>query len=635
MQAINATASGNTTAASANVTIASPVSAAAAPPMFAPATGPDTLTLALSETRRDVDAQFLATLDGVAIGGGVITAAHGASPSQVVSFVGNWGAGVHRLGVSIVNPAGNTSSAQALFVDAAAYDGTAITPATQVDGYNPTASFTVGSVANTIVLHMSEDAYLGDAQFIVSVDGSQVGGIRTVTALHGLGQSEAFTLAGQFNAGSHAVAVTFLNDAWGGPGAGLDRNLYVDSIDVNGTANPYVQANLYSSSTATLAVSGQAAAAGAPPSLSLTPLTPANPLTIFVPTTKVADTLVLYMSEDAYQGDAQFTVSVDGTQIGGVRSVTALHGQGRSEAFRLTGSFGAGSHTVAVNYLNDAYGGPGLDRNLYVDAASFNGVANLAAKSALYGAGIASLSVAGPAAAAATAADVISVVVSEDAYAGNAQFTISVDGAQIGGLYTATALHGQGQTQPVVITGNFGAGAHTVGVTFTNDAYGGNATLDRNLYVQSVSMDGNVSATAPASLYGNSTANFAVQGATSPVMATVDDTLVLHLSEDMFQGDAQFVVTVDGQSQGAAQSVTALHEQGQSQAFTFTGAFGVGPHDVAVSFINDAWGGPGAGLDRNLYVNSVDLNGTHYASATAALYGNGTEHLQIALTAGA
>jgi len=106
------------------------------------------------------------------------------------------------------------------------------------------------------------------------------------------------------------------------------------------------------------------------------------------------------------------------------------------------------------------------------------------------------------------------------------------------------------------------------------------------------------------------------------------DTLVLHLSEDAWMGNAQFIASVDGQQLGAAQSVTALHSLGQTADFTFTGQFGAGPHDLAVTFLNDAWAGTPS-TDRNLYVNSIDLDGTHIGSATAALYMSGTVHLQI------
>ncbi len=86
------------------------------------------------------------------------------------------------------------------------------------------------------------------------------------------------------------------------------------------------------------------------------------------------DSLVLQVSEDAYNGDAQFTVSIDGTQVGGTQTATASHAAGADQTFTVEGSFGVNQHTVGVNFLNDAYGGtPQTDRNLYVDAASYDG----------------------------------------------------------------------------------------------------------------------------------------------------------------------------------------------------------------------------------------------------------------------
>jgi hypothetical protein len=52
-------------------------------------------------------------------------------------------------------------------------------------------------------------------------------------------------------------------------------------------------------------------------------------------------------------------------------------------------------------------------------------------------------------------------------------------------------LHAAGQTQTFNVLGNFGAGTHTVSVNFTNDAYGGTPTTDRNLYVAGATIDGN------------------------------------------------------------------------------------------------------------------------------------------------
>lgn len=91
------------------------------------------------------------------------------------------------------------------------------------------------------------------------------------------------------------------------------------------------------------------------------------------------DKLVLQISQDAYRGNAQYTVSVDGHQIGGNLRAQAAHTVGSSaqdDQVTVQGSFGAGPHTVTVYFLNDDYGGSAnLDLNLYVDGVSYNGTA--------------------------------------------------------------------------------------------------------------------------------------------------------------------------------------------------------------------------------------------------------------------
>jgi predicted Zn-dependent protease len=126
------------------------------------------------------------------------------------------------------------------------------------------------------------------------------------------------------------------------------------------------------------------------------------------------------------------------------------------------------------------------------------------------------------------------------------------------------------------------------------------------------------------SLYG------APAPSSAPVLAASSqpDTLVLSLSEDAWQGDAHFSASLDGQFLAAAQTVTASHGAGNTEQFTFQGNFGAGLHDLAVSFLNDAWGGT-TQTDRNLYVDGVTYDGTQLAQGTAALYTNGTAHFAV------
>jgi hypothetical protein len=217
----------------------------------------------------------------------------------------------------------------------------------------------------------------------------------------------------------------------------------------------------------------------------------------------------------------------------------------------------------------------------------------------------------------AAASNTLVLNLSEDAYLGDAMFTLTVDGVQQGPAESVTALHSDGQDQTFSYT--LGAGAHSVQVSFINDAYGGSASLDRNLYIDSVTYDGASVPGVASELYTTSSESFAVgTAAPPPAPPADDDTLVLNLSQDAYKGDAKFIAYVDGKALGPAQLVGTLHSAGDSEAFTFYGNFGAGPHTVEVDFINDAYGGSPI-LDRNLYVNSIEYDGTLYANDKATI----------------
>ena len=214
----------------------------------------------------------------------------------------------------------------------------------------PASLPTIGSGPNVLALNLSEDAFKGDAQFTVSVDGTQIGGRMTVTASHSASKTQLLDIDGTFAAGTHTVAVDFLNDLYS-PGVG-DRNLYVNSSSLNGTAIPGGSLSLYSAGTQTMSF-----------------LSPASAISTIG---TGLDVVALNLSEDAFKGDAQFTVRIDGTQIGGTMTVTASHSAGQTQVLDIDGTFGAGKHTVAIDFLNDLYS-PGIgDRNLYLNSSSFD-----------------------------------------------------------------------------------------------------------------------------------------------------------------------------------------------------------------------------------------------------------------------
>jgi endoglucanase len=229
----------------------------------------------------------------------------------------------------------------------------------------------------------------------------------------------------------------------------------------------------------------------------------------------------------------------------------------------------------------------------------------------------------------------LSVFLSEDAFQGDAQFTLDVDGVQILGPTSVVVKHGDG-FQTFTFTGDMPDSPHSVDIHFINDAYGGSSGEDRNLYVGGIqfdqfSMQGNEASDNAAGGHQADDPNAAVMhidGTTSFADVAVNGTpgqlppdsvaMTLHLSEDAYQGDAQFTVDVDGQQVIGPTSVEVAHNSGGNQDFTaFLQQFGQGAHTISINFINDAYGGS-SNADRNLYVESIDINGVNFAGNTAA-----------------
>ncbi|MBD0271589.1 MAG: family 16 glycosylhydrolase, partial [Acetobacteraceae bacterium] len=235
------------------------------------------------------------------------------------------------------------------------------------------ASLSAGAGSDALVLKISQDAYQGSAQYTVKVDGQQVGETFTASAWRSAGQSDTLTLKGDWGPGEHKVEVEFLNDAWGGTAA-TDRNLYVDGAAYNGKALAGAAADLMSAGSASFGFTEDAPPPAHPPKSLAAGAGP--------------DSLVLDISQDHYQGDAQYTVSVDGRQVGDTFTASALRSDGEHDTLTLRGDWGAGEHRVEVEFLNDAWGGTAAtDRNLFVEGATYNGEAVEGAAKAFMGAG--------------------------------------------------------------------------------------------------------------------------------------------------------------------------------------------------------------------------------------------------------
>ena len=216
------------------------------------------------------------------------------------------------------------------------------------------------------------------------------------------------------------------------------------------------------------------------------------------------DTLIVAIAEDAWNGDAQYTISVDGHLVGGTRVATASHAAGASENVSLAGNWGAGAHTIGIAFINDAYGGTSAtDRNLYVNSVTYDGKAASGAPATLLSNGAVNFTTA-----AAGPTTTINLHLAEDAWNGDAQYSLTLDGKAFGPNGTVTASNAQGQSQAVALQAAVAAGTHDLGVTFLNDSYGGTPTTDRNLYVKGFDVNGTPVPGAAATLLSNGTVHF-------------------------------------------------------------------------------------------------------------------------------
>ena len=359
-----------------------------------------------------------------------------------------------------------------------------------------------------------------------------------------------------------------------------------------------------------------------------------------------ANTLVLEISQDAYAGSAQYSVAVDGVQVGASFTAQARQQDAAHDTLTLRGSWGAGPHTVTVNFLNDAWGGTAdSDRNLHVNGLRYDGVV-VAGKADLLSSGPVDFAFTalpasptpgpGPTPHATpvtlsigTGTDAVVLKISQDAGKGSAQYTVAVDGVQLGGVQVAQAWHSDALSDTMILRGNWGAGPHAVTVNFLNDAWTGTAASDRNLYVDGVSYNGLLQTGGVAALMsaGPVGFNFNDTGAPQPrdiSLGRPADLLVMRISQDAFQGDAQYLIRLDGVQQGGVQTATAWHSSGQSDVVTLVGDWNAGPHRLEVQFLNDLYGGNQA-TDRNLYVDGISHNGVTLPHGIANLYAAGVQ----------
>jgi hypothetical protein len=306
-------------------------------------------------------------------------------------------------------------------------------------------------------------------------------------------------------------------------------------------------------------------------------------------------------------------VAVDGQQVGGTLTTTAIVGQGQAQEFDVHGNWGSGTHSVAVTFTNDYVGGyyPGTqlgldteDRDLYVMGASLDGGAQAAGtpwEQASDGTQTFSVtagsdpSATGPGAAIAnTSAALTATATTSTGPSANDTVVTAGSGSTItdnaGNVFTITS-----NDQMAINGGVITSTANVAELAFVNGGVWQENSAG-NWWTESGQADPNGEGSAVSPLSGTASA-----GSSEPDSLTIN-------AAGLIVGDVQpqFIVSVDGNQVGGVNTVTASESAG-GQTFSFSGDFGAGQHSIGIDFLNGASAGSSGGSD--LFINAITLDG--------------------------
>ena len=210
------------------------------------------------------------------------------------------------------------------------------------------------------------------------------------------------------------------------------------------------------------------------------------------------------MAEDAYQGNAQFALAINGIQIRRTQEVTAFNGKA-TQACRQSTHPGAKALTLSQLHQLCLWRFRHDGSQPYINSASFDDnqiamspIAQLSNGTAI----VTTPAVPDP--------GILTLYMAEDAYQGNAQFTLAINGTQIGAAQSVAAINGKA-TQAFSFADTLTA-TQDIAVSFTNDLAPSSTPGDRNLYVVGAEFNGVALSPAvwTAKMLSNGTSHFSL-----------------------------------------------------------------------------------------------------------------------------
>jgi hypothetical protein len=225
--------------------------------------------------------------------------------------------------------------------------------------------------------------------------------------------------------------------------------------------------------------------------------------------------------------------------------------------------------------------------------------------------------------------DTVVITLSQDWYLESARYQVRIDGKNVGDLQEASAFRSAGQVDTLLVHGNFSDGPANISIRFANDRLDGYGR-DRNLYIESATFRGETLAIGPSqallSTADIATIRFDLPDLT-PKTVTVGEgpnAVVFLLSHAYASGKAPYAVLVNGQEYGERQLVNALTANGQYDTLIVRGDFPPGTTiglrllkgDPNISIHGASIDGQSLALDRTTLLIT-----SHIASVKIGVYG--------------
>lgn len=221
---------------------------------------------------------------------------------------------------------------------------------------------------------------------------------------------------------------------------------------------------------------------------------------------------------------------------------------------------------------------------------------------------------------------------------GSELMELEVDGVSAQQWTVGTgAYQGQFQTYTHNTPDNVNAGQ--VRIYFLNDLYDEANNFDRNLRVDAIVIDGVRFETEDPSVFstgtwlaadgvqpGNRQSEFLhANGFFQYAGGTSGSSIAMRVRGE--EGGEQFNLRVNNQTVGTYTATTSF------QTFTFNASSNVTADQVRIEFTNDAYE-PAQNLDRNLYVNFIEIDGQRFETEASDVFSTGTWKPEDGITPG-